>query len=93
MAPTARTRVPLEDEEGPPSMERTRIIRAVSPIALCPGLVLRIIGWRQRRAAVHALMALDGATLKDLGLHVSEVPSLVAECHAAAARSRRQAGP
>ena len=74
-------------------MERIRVIRAISPIGFCVALVWRLVRWRQRRAAVHALMALDGATLKDLGLHVSEVPSLVAECYGAAAHSRRHAAP
>ena len=74
-------------------MEQTFSTRTISPIGLCFGLVRRLLRWRQRRAAVHALMALDGATLKDLGLHVSEVPSLVAECYGVAARSRRHAAP
>jgi uncharacterized protein YjiS (DUF1127 family) len=50
------------------------------PNALLQGLRRR---WRERRAAA-ALHALDDATLKDLGLHRCEIPSI--------ARARR-AGP
>ena len=45
--------------------------------------------WGRRRLTINELMALDDHTLKDIGLHRSEIPSVAHHLPAAAIRSPR----
>lgn len=44
---------------------------------LVKGIVSALRTWHERRSAIHELRALDDDTLKDIGLHRSQIPSVV----------------